>query len=184
MIETKLKEGSEKEITFENIKPEVMRKIINYMYTGCVDIPRELLLEVVQVCDELKIEDLKERCIYRVPDILSPQTALGWMKYAHEHELLSIYDSCKRFVSDSFLEVTKEKEFIRLSLDELKSTVHEMNDVVSPDNLLMATLSWIHHDTKSREKALDYTLDYLELTECGTELSQYICQRTYRDCQK
>ena len=66
MIETKIREGSAKEITFKDIQPEAIRKITNYMYTGSVNIPKELLLEVVQVCDELKIEDLKERCLYRV----------------------------------------------------------------------------------------------------------------------
>ena len=169
MIETKIRDGAEKEITFEDIQPEVMRKITNYMYTGCVVIPRELVLEVVQVCDELEIEDLKARCVYRVPDILSPQTAVGWMRYAHKHELLSILDSCKRYVSDSFLEVTKEKEFIRLSLDDLSITLQLLNDTVSPDNLLTSVLSWINYDKKSRKTALDYTSGYLELKMCKKE---------------
>ena len=69
MLETKIRDESEKEITFEDIQPDVMRKITNYMYTGSVNIPKELALEVIQVCDELKIEDLKERCLYRVPEI-------------------------------------------------------------------------------------------------------------------
>ena len=34
MIDTKAREGSEKEITFVDIQPYVMRKITNYMYTG------------------------------------------------------------------------------------------------------------------------------------------------------
>ena len=166
MIGTKMKEGLEKKITFEDIQPNVMRKITNYMYTGCVNIPKELVLEVVQVCDELKIEDLKERFLYRVPDILSPQTAIGWKRYAHQHELLSIVDSCKRYASDSFLEVTKEKEFKRLSLDDLNTTLQLLNDTVSPDNLLASVLSWINNDKKSRKKALDCTLGYLELKAC------------------
>ena len=123
MIETKVREGLEKEITFDDIQPDIIRKIMNYMYTGSVNIPKELVLKVVQVCDELKIEDLKERCLYHVPGILSPQTAMGWMRYAHMHELSSIFDSCKRYVLDSFLEVSKEKEFIRMSLDDLSITL-------------------------------------------------------------
>ena len=95
MIETKIRDGPEKEITFEDIQPDVMRKITNYMYTGSVNIPKDLVLEVVQVCDELKIEDLKERCLYQVPAILSPQTAMGWLRYARKHELDSICESCE-----------------------------------------------------------------------------------------
>ena len=166
MIETKIRDGSKKEITFEDIQPDIMRKIINYMYTGSVNIPKELALEVVQVCDELKIEDLKERCLFRVPEILSPQTAMSWMRYAQKNELESIFDSCKRYVSDSFLEVTKEKQFIRLSLDDLKTTLLKMNGSVSPDNLLVSVLSWINYDKEYRKMALDYTLQYLELKNC------------------
>ena len=66
MIESKIRDRSEKELTFEDIQPQVMRKITNYIYTGLVNIPKNLVLEVVQVCDELKIEDLKDRCLYRV----------------------------------------------------------------------------------------------------------------------
>ena len=93
IIETKIRDGSEKEITFEDIQPKVVRKITNYMYTGNVNIPKELVLEVVQVCGELKIVDLKERCLYRVPEILSPQTAIGWLKYARRYKLDSICDT-------------------------------------------------------------------------------------------
>ena len=64
MIKSKISDGSEKERTFDNIQPKVMHKITHYMYTGSVNIPKDLALEVVQVCDELKIEDLKERCLY------------------------------------------------------------------------------------------------------------------------
>ena len=166
IIETKVRGGLEKEVTFNDIQPEVIRKIMNYMYTGSVNIPKELVIEVVQVCDELKIEDLKERCLYRVQDILSPQTAMRWMRYAHKHELSSIFHSCKRYVSDSFLEVSKEKEFIRLSLNDLSITLQLLNDVVSPDNLLTSVLSWINYDKESRKKALDYTSGYLKLKYC------------------
>ena len=68
------------------------------MYTGSVNIPKDLALEVIQVCDELKIEDLKERCLYRVPDILSPQSAIGWLKYARKHSLDNISESCERYI--------------------------------------------------------------------------------------
>ena len=55
LIETKIREGLEKVVTFEDVQPEVMQKIMNYMYTGSVNIPKELVFEVVQVRDELKI---------------------------------------------------------------------------------------------------------------------------------
>ena len=44
-----------------------------------------------------------------------------------------------------------------------------MNGVVSPENLLTSVLSWINYDKKSRKAALDYTLGYLELKECGKQ---------------
>ena len=169
MIQNKIRDGSEKEITFEDIHPDVMRKITNYMYTGSVSIPNELVLEVVQVCDELKIEDLKERCLYRVPEILCPQTAMGWLKYARKHKLESISHSCERYISHSYSEITKEKLFIRCSLDELKTTLQDLKAVVSPENLLTSVLSWINYDKTSRKKALDYISGYLELKVCGKQ---------------
>ena len=169
MIETKISDGSEKEITFDNIHPQVMRKITNYMYTGSVNIPQEHVLEVVQVCDELKIEGLKERCLYRVPDILSPQTAIGWLRYARKHSLDSICESCERYISYSFSDIGKEKFLIRCSLDELKTTLQDLNDIVSSEKLLTFVLSWINYDKTSRKKALDYTSRYLELKECGKQ---------------
>ena len=168
MIDTKSRDGSDKEITFDNIHPQVMRKITNYMYTGSVNIPKELVLEVVQVCDELKIEDLKERCLFRVPEILSPQTAMGWLRYARKHELDSICESCERYISYSFSDIGKEKFFIRCSLDELKITLQDLKGVVSPENLLTSVLSWISYDKKSRKNALDYTSGYLELKETNS----------------
>ena len=165
MIETKIRDGSEKEVTFEDIQPEVMWKITNYMYTGSVKIPKDLVLEVVQVCDELKIEDLKERCLYQVPAILSPQTATGWLRYARKHELDSICESCERYISYSISDIEK-KFLIRFSLDELKTTLQDLNGVVSLEQLLTSVFSWINYDKKSRKKTLNYTLGYLKQKEC------------------
>ena len=169
MIESKIKDGSEKKITFEDVQPDVMRKITNYMYTGSVTIPNKLVLEVVQVCDELKIEDLKERCLYRVPEILSHQTVMGWLRYARLHKLDSICDSCERYIAHSFSDITKEKFFIRCSLDDLKTTLQDLKGVVSPEYLLTYVLSWINYDKKSRKKALDYTSRYLKLKDCSKQ---------------
>ena len=165
MIESKIRDRSEKEVTFEDIQPQVMRKITNYIYTGSVRIPNNLVLEVVQVCDELKIEDLREKCLYRVPNILSPQTAIGWLRYARKHSLDSVSESCEQYISHSFSDIRKEKFLIRCSLDKLTSTLQDLNDVVSPENLLTSVLSWINYDKESRKKALDYTSGYLELKE-------------------
>ena len=169
MIESKIRDGSEKVVTFVDIQPDVMQKITNYMYTGSVNIPNKLVLEVVQVCDELKIEDLKERCLYRVPEILCPQTVIAWLKYARKHDLDSICESCERYISYSFSDIGKEKFFIRCSLDELKSTLQDLNGVLSPEDLLTSVFSWINFDKNTRNKALDYTLRYLELKKCRKE---------------
>ena len=107
--------------------------------------------------------------MYRVPEILSPQTAIGWLRYARKHELDSICESCERYISYSFSDIGKEKFFIRCSLDELKTTLLDLNSVVSPENLLTSVLSWINYDKRSRKKALDYTSGYLELKECGKQ---------------
>ena len=102
-------------------------------------------------------------------EILSPQTAIGWLKYARKHELESICDSCERYISYSFSDIGKEKFLIRCSLDELKTTLQDLNGVVSAENLLTYVLSWINYDKKSRKKALDYTSGYLALKECGKQ---------------
>ena len=131
MIETKIRDGSEKLITFDDIQPDVMRKITNYMYTGSVNIPKELVLEVVQVCDELKIEDRRRKGVYIKSLKFYPQTAISWLKYARKHELDSICESCERYISYSFSDIGKEKFFIRCSLDELKTTSQDLKGVVS-----------------------------------------------------
>ena len=100
------------------------------------------------------------------PEILSPQTAIGWLTYARKHELDSICESCERYISYSFSDIGKEKFFIRCSLDELKTTLQDLNGVVSQEDLLTSVLTWINYDKMSRKKALDYTSGYLELKEC------------------
>ena len=94
---------------------------------------------------------------------------MGWVKYARKHDLDSICESCERYISYSFSDIGKEKFLIRCSLDELKSTLQDLNGVISPEDLLTFDFSWINYDKKSRKKALDYTVGYLELKECGKQ---------------
>ena len=67
------------------------------------------------------------------------------------------------------LRLQKKSTLFRLSLDDLKTTLQELKDVVSPNHLLTSVMSWISYDKMSRRKALDYTLGYLQLTECGKQ---------------
>ena len=98
MLESEMKEGLNQEIIFDTIHPDIMKKMILFMYTGTVTAKKDQVLEIVLVSDYLQIDGIKECCLEVLLDILSPANVVGWMQWTALFQLDDIAFKCKKFI--------------------------------------------------------------------------------------
>ena len=123
MMKSHTAEASQGEVTMDNVPPAVVELLLNYMYTGELRIPSDLLQATVKACDYLELLELKEHCLNHAVTVLKPSNAISWYKTAENLDLQEIKATCSEMMSSSFHEVSKEMEFLELTLAEISSCI-------------------------------------------------------------
>ena len=80
MLQTEMKEASEKEVRQDNITPQALDILIEYIYTGKTRIKKELLIDVVEGSDFLQLDELTQMCTERAPSAIQPHNVISWSK--------------------------------------------------------------------------------------------------------
>ena len=170
MMMSQMVEATHHEVTLDNITPEVMELLIEYMYKGTIYIPNEHLLSALEACDYLQMLELKARCVNQAPEVINASNIISWQKLAHSLNIDKLITICSEFLASSLSDVSKEKEFLELSLPEVNSCISDAKDAdADSDDMLVATTNWV---TCKREVRQDHILDMLEkidLTKCSIE---------------
>ena len=90
MLKSKMSETTKKELALNNISPEVLKVLLQYMYTGEGAIPEELLKDLIEAADFLQLHQLKKFCIEQVPSVLKPINAISWFRLAEKMAIKEI----------------------------------------------------------------------------------------------
>ena len=173
MIKPYTAEASSAEVTMDNIPPPVVELLLNYMYTGEIRIPSDLLQSTVKACDYLELLELKEQCLNQAVTVLKPSNVISWYKTAENLNLHETKAKCSEFMSSSFHEVSKEMEFLELTLAEMSSCIKDVQETdADPDDVLEATFGWVNHRPSQRVDDMEDLLKKIELLKCSAECLQ------------
>ena len=99
MMKPHTAEACQGEATMDNVPPPVVELLLNYMYTGELRIPTDLLQDTVKACDYLELLDLKEHCLNQAVTTLKPTNAISWYKTAENLDLHEIKTKCLEIIS-------------------------------------------------------------------------------------
>ena len=163
-------ETTKHEVTLDNIPPEVTELLIEYMYKGEVHIPNKCLLPALEACDYLELLELKARCVIQAPNAINPCDVISWHKLADSLNIDELRTKCSEVLSTSFGDVSKGKEFLELSFDEVSSFVSDAREAnADSDDLLEATTSWVACKPNTRQDHILDMFEKIDLTRCSTE---------------
>ena len=170
MMMSKMVEATQQEVTLDNILPEVMELLIEYMYKGTIHIPNEHLFSALEACDYLQMLELEARCVNQAPKVINISNIISWQKLAHSLNIDRLITICSEFLAVSLSDVSKESEFLELSLTEVNSCISDAKDAnADSDEMLEVTMNWV---ACKREERQDHILDMLEkidLTRCSIQ---------------
>ena len=170
MISTEMVEATKQQANLHNIPSGVMELLMEYMYKGEANIPPELLLPATEACDYLQLVELRERCLRQAPNAIKPNNAISWHKLADNLNINELKTRYSELLSSSLADVSKGKEFLKLSFPEVSSCISGAQETgAASDDLLEATANWIAHKMKTRQDHILDMLEKIDLTKCSVE---------------
>ncbi|XP_033738171.1 actin-binding protein IPP-like [Pecten maximus] len=153
MFECGLMEQKADCVEIHDMDPLVFRNLLNFIYTGKVDIKEENCQDVLAAANMFGLQEIIALCCVFLKHKLHRENCLGIYQFAEAHACKELKSDAEKFINNHFLHLSKEEEFSCLPVDLLiKLLKSEYLCIEDEHQVLQAGLNWVLHDPSSRRK--------------------------------
>ena len=130
---------------------EVMEVILEYIYTGKINLTEENAEVILTASDYFVVEGLQDVVVDFLQEHLNVVSCCSVLSLADDYSLQVLKSSCNRFISNNFAEATKSQAFFCLPMKLLKELISR-NDLVlaSEKDIFCAVVRWVNHNFENR----------------------------------
>lgn len=149
-------------VELEEIGATAMEKVLEFIYTGEVEMDLANAQDLVMAADYLNIPALKLNASAVLERSISMSTCLTLQKFSTKYDCARLKESCAFFINQNFSQVAKSEGFGELSFESLIDLFRrdELN-VANENEVFYSAISWVKHDLHAREKLLPDVLKHV-----------------------
>ncbi|KAH0954714.1 hypothetical protein HN011_007733 [Eciton burchellii] len=168
MFTVGLVEEQQELVEIHSISPHILSQLVDFIYSGNVDITQDNVQELFAAADMLELDDVVAGCIDYLKQQLHYSNALGIYRFAEAHNRLDLLETALRFIEVNFPQVCQEEEFLDLPKEHLVQFLS--SDYIHIDTecqVFQAAYNWIVHDIPARRCYVFEILGHIRLRLCS-----------------
>ncbi|ETE61556.1 Kelch repeat and BTB domain-containing protein 5, partial [Ophiophagus hannah] len=149
-------ESQKKEVNLEDVDPEVMSKILHYIYTSELEITEQNVQDIFSVANMFQIPSIFTVCVSFLQKRLCLSNCLAIFRLGLMLDCARLAVAARDFICDRFSLVSRDEEFCQLSPDELIAIISSDSLNIEKEELVFeVVMKWATaKDRDSRVKAL------------------------------
>ena len=152
-------ESGMKDIKLQGVEASVMESLLDFAYTGSIDVTVENVQALLSAASLLNLQSLRTVCCGFLQTHLDATNCLGIRAFADLYSCSELEETAYRFVRQHFLDVVKGDEFLQLPKQALRNLLREdLLQVRSENQVFEAVEAWLLHDFCRRK---DYAVELL-----------------------
>ncbi|KAM8856504.1 kelch-like protein 41a [Spinachia spinachia] len=150
------KEMEQMEVVLENMDPNVMEAIVNYMYSAEIDINEDNVQDILAAASRLQIPSVFTVCVNYLQKRLSVKNCLAIYRLGLVLNSARLAMAARNHIADRFEALAKDEDFLQLSPPELFAIIGADALNVEKEEVVYETLMrWIRKDQEKRVKSLE-----------------------------
>ena len=154
-LNSDMKEKREGVIRLEETSKAVMEDVLEYLYTGHVDINEENVYDLMPSADFLLISSLRTLCGNAIRRTLSFSNCMMAYHLAIKHQLITLGKDIKTFILNNFEEVTKTEGFLNLSVEQVEEFISSDEIIVEgEEKVFEIIMRWAARDESRKQQNL------------------------------
>ena len=122
-LNSDMKEKKERVIRLENTSKAVMEELLEYLYTGHVDVTQRNALDLLEIADFFVIPSLKAASNKFIARTLSSSNCLMAYYSALKYNYTELQIEATDFICENFMSVVEQEDFLNLSMEEVKEWI-------------------------------------------------------------
>ncbi|KAL6100791.1 klhl41 [Pungitius sinensis] len=150
------KEMEQMEVVLENMDPNVMEAIVNYMYSADIDINEDNVQDILAAASRLQIPSVFTVCVNYLQKRLSVKNCLAIYRLGLVLNSARLAMAARNHIADRFEAIAKDEDFLQLSPPELFAIIGADALNVEKEEVVFETLMrWIRKDPEKRVKSFE-----------------------------
>ena len=172
MFSGDLRESKEARIPFNEILPQTLKEVIDYSYTGHIEITVDNAQDLLAAATLFQYPDIVNACCKFLSGHIHPSNCLGIEEFAQLHSCPELEAMANHVALENFSLVVDTDEFLELPLGRLLTYLtSDLIDVRSEETVYGAVMQWIEHIARSRQ---GYKCSLMEHIRLATLPLQFI----------
>ncbi|XP_047226216.1 kelch-like protein 41a isoform X2 [Girardinichthys multiradiatus] len=156
------KEVDRKEVVLENLDPNVMEVIVNYLYSAEIDINDNNVQDILCIANCLQIPSVFTVCVNYLQKSLTIKSCLAIYKLGLMLNCARLAMAARDYIADRFETIAKDDDFLELAPPELFAIIGaDALNVEKEEAVFEALMRWIRKDIEKRAKSLEEAFEYI-----------------------
>ncbi len=131
------------------IKATAVGQLIDYMYTGVLDLSFKNVVDIIWAADLLQLPDVKDQALSSLEDRINFETYLDIGEVGNVFNRQKLVMAVNRFIRQSFDDFTETSAFLDLAFPDLMNYLsHKSLNTSSEYVILKAAIRWCRHNDK------------------------------------
>ena len=154
LLGSDMKEAKEGVVRMEMITELGLREVLEFIYTGSVQISAEdNAQDLIALADYLILPHLKDLAARTLQRNLNSSNSLSMYYLAEKFRCEDLMSNTRDFILANFTSVTKSEKFFNLSYEEVKMWISRDDiHVDCEDDVFIVIVAWIYHNKQDRRK--------------------------------
>ena len=149
-----MKESKEGLIRLEDMSKVAIEELLDYLYTGHVDVTQHNAFDLLKIADFLVIPSLKEVSSKFIIQSLSSSNCLMAYYWAVNYRCFDLQENARDFIYANFTRVVEHEDFLNLTINEVEEWISSDEiRVRGEEDVFEAIVKWVEQKgSGEREK--------------------------------
>ena len=164
LLQSDMKENREGIVRFEEISGSVMEDVLEFIYTGTVEVTEENAEELVVATNYLLVPNLKTISGRFIQQQMCELNCISTFYFAEKYDCEELLNDSKSFIHANFRSVADMNEFLSLEAKEVERWISSDEIVVETEaDVFQIAQKWVEHNKGERKAAFEELLRHVRL---------------------
>ena len=165
LLESDMKENREGIIRFEEISGSILEDVLEFIYTGTVEITQTNAEELIVTGNYLIIPSLKTASGRFLETEMSNCNCISTFYLAEKYDCVELIHNSRKFIHENFASVGEMDEFLSLEAKEVAVWISSDEIAVKAEaDVFKIMLKWVEHGKTERKAAFEELFRHVRLS--------------------
>ena len=175
LLETDMKENREGIARFEEITGSVMEDVLEFVYTGSVEVTQENSEDLIAAANYLILPGLKTVSGRFLEEQMSNSNCISTFYFAEKYECEELVANSRKFIHANFASVAEMDEFLNFEAKEVERWISNDDISVAVEaDVFEIVLKWVEQNKSERKAAFEELFRHVRLGYLSRDYLLYV----------